>query len=848
MKPVRFLFIILMIIGGFATDLANPPITPQWAFSHIVWEDSLNNTKGATEIVDAYLSRNIPVGAVIIDSPDNLRLWYDRPASYFEEALVIGNGHLGAVVYGGTDEDIVSLNDITLWTGEPENMDRFADSWKSLSKVRNALDRDDYRAADSIQHELQGHYSENYQPLGTLKIKYLGQSGEIHNYRRELDISTAVAKTEYERRQSRFSTEYFASAPDSVIAIRMKSEGPAAFNAVLSLHSLLPHGCTTAANSISMEGYAAYHSQPVSHGGKHFYDPDRGMRFKTILRVVTKDGKVTNYQSGEIKIEDCHEALLLVSNATSFNGFDKNPATNGTDYKASVDRNINRASQKSFAKLRATHIEDYKSLFDRLSISLGKSDAEVLSKPTDRQLRDYTLKKERNPELETLYFQYGRYLLIASSRTPGVPANLQGLWNEKLLPPWCSNYTTNINLQENYWAAEAANLSELHMPLLKFIAGMSINGKKAAEYFYGVKNGWCAGHNSDIWAMSCPSGDGHALPIWSNWTMGGAWLAVHIWEHYAYTLDTDFLKEYYPVLKGAAEFCLNWLVEKDGVLMTSPGTSPENRYITPDKYIGCTLYGNTSDIAIIRECLNDAKLATDVLGMEKSFVKRINCTLSKLAPYKIGANGNLQDWYYDWIDHEPHHRHQSHLYGVFPGNQITSDKTPELAKAALQTLELRGDETTGWSTGWRMNLYARLCESDKAYDTYRRLLKYISPDGYKGTDAIRGGGTYPNLLDAHSPFQIDGNFGGCAGVLEMLVQSTSGNINLLPALPDEWSDGEISGICTRGGFTLDMKWKDGRTTSIRIFSKKGGKTMLNYNGKSKKIELHPNETKLIECI
>lgn len=778
----------------------------------------------------------------------NLKLNYDRPAEYFEETLVIGNGTMGAIVYGGTTRDVISLNDLTLWTGEPDREVTTPDAYKAIPKIREMLDKEDYRNADIEQRKVQGHYSENYQPLGQVTISYLDTSARISDYSRSLDISNAIAQTKYLRDNKPFSCEYFASAPDSVIVINLKSEKPEGIKAVISFDSQLPHATSAAGNEISSEGYAAYHSYPSYYDDvkeKHLYDPERGIHFRTIIKVIADNGNIKSYPSGELKIESAHEVRILIANATSFNGFDKDPVKEGKDYRNIAKNRIELASAKTYETLKSNHINDYRYFFDRVELSLGETAPEIATLPTDEQLRRYTDNTESNPELEALYFQFGRYLLISCSRTPGVPANLQGLWNEKLLPPWSCNYTSNINVEENYWAAETANLSEMHRPLIDFIANLSHTGKETAKAYYGVDKGWCLGQNTDIWAMTCPVGLNVGDPSWACWTMGGAWLSTHIWEHYVFTKDIEMLRKYYPVLKGAAEFCMNWLIEKDGKLITSPGTSPENKFVTPDGYIGATSYGCTADLAITRECLIDAIKAAEVLNTDKDFRKKAKTTISRLSPYKIGKKGNLQEWFHDWEDEDPQHRHQSHLFGLYPGHHISTDETPDLAKACAKTLEIKGDNTTGWSTGWRVNLYARLKDSNNAYHIYRRLLKLVTPDGYKGKDARRGGGTYPNLLDAHSPFQIDGNFGGCAGVIEMLMQSSEEDITLLPALPEQWKDGSVKGICARGSFVIDMSWKDGKVTSLSITSRKGGKTRVYFNNKSVKINLKANETKQI---
>ncbi|MDB0674443.1 glycosyl hydrolase family 95 catalytic domain-containing protein [Barnesiella intestinihominis] len=776
----------------------------------------------------------------------NMKLHYDRPAEYFEEALVIGNGTMGATLYGGVKKDKISFNDITLWTGEPESENSSPDAFNVIPEIRALLDNEDYEGADKAQYKVQGHYSENYQPLGTLTIEYLDDTAGISDYHRWLDIGNATARTQYLKDGKLFTSDYFASAPDSVIVIRLKSENKEGIHALLSFDSPLPHSSQVADNEISVEGYAAYHSFPVYYKAedKHRYDPERGIHFKTLVRVLSVDGSVKNrYSDSRIEIDGSTEVLILIANVTSFNGFDKDPVKEGRNYRSHVEKRMKCTIGKTYDALREAHIRDYKYYFDRVKLDLGNTDDDIAALPTDKQLLFYTDCKQQNPDLEELYFQFGRYLLISSSRTPGVPANLQGLWNESVLPPWSSNYTVNINLEENYWASGTTNLIEMQYPLIEFIANLSKTGRKTAKDYYGVERGWCLGHNSDIWAMTCPVGLNEGDPSWACWTMGGTWLSTHIWEHYLFTLDKGFLCKFYPVLKGAAEFCMDWLVEKDGKLVTSPGTSPENKYITPDGYVGATSYGNTSDLAMIRECLIDAAEASKVLGVDKSFRKRIKKTLSRLYPYQVGKDGNLQEWYYDWQDQDPYHRHQSHLFGLYPGHHLSVEETPELAAACARTLQIKGDETTGWSTGWRVNLLARLRDGEKAYHMYRRLLRYVSPDNYKGEDARRGGGTYPNLLDAHSPFQIDGNFGGCSGVIEMLMQSSTNKIVLLPALPESWADGSVQGICARGGFVVNMEWKNREVVSLIVSSLKGGQTEICFNGVSKKVVFKAGEKK-----
>lgn len=784
------------------------------------------------------------MATLTVSAAEDLVLKYDRPATFFEEALVIGNGNIGATVYGSPTGERLSLNDITLWTGEPETSVTTPDAYLAIPEIRAALDRGDYRAADSLQRKVQGHYTDNYQPLGTLTVDYLNRpaSTETTGYSRQLNISRAIASANYTAAGYPVETQYFASAPDSVIVVRISTADPAGIEAIVKLDSQLPHSAVASGNEITSTGYAAWKSYPVYTGfeQKHFYDPERGTRFRTIVKAVNNGGTVKATDSGELRVSGAKTLTLFLTNVTSFNGFDRNPATEGRDYKTLAQRRIDAASAKGFDRVLADHEADYTTLFDRVSLDLGTTDPAIAALPTDVQLKLYTDSAQTNPDLEELYFQFGRYLLIASSRTPGVPATLQGLWNESLLPPWSSNYTTNINLEENYWPAEVTNLSELHRPLLQFITNLSgkNSGQATARHYYGVDNGgWSLGQNSDIWATTNPVGLNGGHPSWANWTMGGAWLSTHIWDHYLFTRDKEYLREYYPALKGAALFCLDWLIERDGELITSPGTSPENLFYTPDGYVGATLFGGTADLAMTRQCLEDARDAARTLGVDKDLQRRIDATLKKLHPYQIGQKGNLQEWFYDWEDPEPTHRHQSHLFGLYPGRHITVKDNPELARAAERTLEIKGDKTTGWSTGWRVNLYARLGDAPEAYHIYRTLLRYVSPDRYRGEDARRGGGTYPNLLDAHSPFQIDGNFGGTAGVAEMLMQSTPTSITLLPATPEQWADGSVSGLRARGGIEVSMDWKDGKVTSATLSSEKGASTTVNYNGRKRRVNI-----------
>ena len=772
---------------------------------------------------------------------------------------MIGNGTMGGIVYGGTVCDRISLNDITLWTGEPCNMSIYSpDAHKTIPAIREALRKGDYKEADRLQRDVQGHFSQNYQPLGQLTIEYLDTAETVVNYRRWLDLNNATASTLYYRGKYMYSTDYFASHPDSGLVVHIMTDNPRGIHARFALSCQLRHSSNVKdGNTLVTDGYAGYASLPSYYNAKEkfAYDANRGIHFRTEVLVSAPN---VRREGDAIVVDGAQEVTLYIVDATSFNGYDKDPVKQGKPYKQLADARLKHISSVPYPKLWYRHVKDYQNIFNRVKLSLGTENAD--QRPTDVQLREYIDESRFNPALEALYFQYGRYLLISCSRTPNVPANLQGLWNESILPPWSCNYTSNINVQENYWAAETAALPEMHESLLTFMKELQGSGEQTAKAYYGVNRGWCLAHNTDIWAMTCPVGLHTGDPMWANWNMGGAWISTHIWEHYTFSLDKAFLREYYPVLKGAAEFCLGWLIStKDmGVdgqeyLITAPATSPENSFVTPDGYHGRTCFGGFADIAMIRECLSDARDAAKVLGIDKAFVTEADKVLARLHPYKIGHKGNLQEWFYDWEDEDPHHRHQSHLFGVYPGHHLDDgmNSRETIHRAASRTLELKGDQTTGWSTGWRVNLYARLHDAKNAYHIYRKLLSYVSPDGYNGSDARRGGGTYPNLLDAHSPFQIDGNFGGCAGVIEMLMQSEydvttkQTAIELLPALPYNWKNGEVSGLRARGGITVDMTWKNHQVTDLTLTALHPCKVVLTIQGKQDTVKLRKGQTKIL---
>jgi alpha-L-fucosidase 2 len=753
-------------------------------------------------------------------------LKFSRPAAKWTEAVPLGNGRIGAMDFGGVEDERVQINETTLWGGTPRDYVR-PGAADHLDEVRSLIFQRRIEEAEKLTDTMMGDPKllMPFQPFCDLRLHF-AKAEAPSVYHRQLDMTTAIASTDYTVSGIRFHRESFVSFPDQTLVIRMTASSPGQLTFSLGMDSPQPgtQVSSGADGTLQMTGQIQpRQNSPRSWTGS--WDQP-GMHFAAKLKVLTEGGTVQG-AGDHLEIAGADAVTLVFTNATSFRNYRDISGDPGSDVRDTLDR----ALKKSYAQLRASHIADFGALFSRVRLQLGPAQSEQLDQPTDERIHNFA--DTEDPSLLALYFEFGRYLLISSSRAGGQAANLQGIWNDQMTPPWSSKWTTNINLQMNYWQADAGDLWETQQPLWALIGDLRQSGAVTAREQYHAK-GWVLHHNTDLWRATAPV-DG----AWGIWPMGQAWLANQIWDHYLYTGDRTFLeKQAYPAMKEAAEFTLTSLVEVPaglpfaGSLVTNPSTSPENVYLLNGKQAHLT-YAPTMDLELIGELFENTRTAARLLGKDTDFGARLQSTQKRLPPLQIGPQGQLQEWIQNFTETDPRHRHMSHLYSLYPGHDIDIEKTPAMAAAARRSMELRGDGSTGWSDVWRIALWARLHDAEGAYTNLKLLLTKM---------------TLPNMFDLCPPFQIDGNLGGPAAIMEMLVQSTPDEITLLPALPSRWSEGSLRGVRVRGGGKADIIWSQGKLTGFRLEASHDAKYKVTYRGKTIEVAVRHNKAVLLNAL
>jgi alpha-L-fucosidase 2 len=741
---------------------------------------------------------------------------YEKPAAHWMEALPIGNGRLGAMVFGGVATERLQINEDTLWSGPPQRDWNNPAARQYLPEIRRLLlSEHNYPAANELTMKMQGPFNESYQPLGNLYLKF-AHTEDAGSYQRELDLATGVIKITYTADGSHFVRTVFSSAPDGVLVMRLTCDGPEKLTFGITLDSLLRASTTAVASGeLALRGKAPVHVDPNYLQDSIYpvvYDDalGKGMYFEALVKVVGGGGTV-KANGDSLSVNGANDVTLLLATGTGYKGFGKMPDGTPQEISARCRERVDALASKSYAHLFQDHVTDHEQLFSRVSLNLETTEASL--QPTDERL---LLVRERDePQLAALYFQYARYLLIASSREHTQPANLQGIWSQDVRPPWSANWTLNINAQMNYWLAEPANLGDCHTPLFDLISHLSITGVPTARVYYGL-DGWTAHHNADIWAEAPPVGNQTGDPTWANWPMGGAWLCQHLWEHYQFTPDDVWLRQTaYPLMKGSAQFMLQWLIPEGDRLVTAPSVSPENHFIGSNGKPIAVSIAATMDMAIIWDLFTNCIAAAAILNTDLAFRKELEEARSRLFPFQIGKYGQLQEWFQDFPEATPGIGHVSNLFPVYPGHQITPQTSSQFAKAAGVSLDRRiqnGSGDSAWPCAWYICLWARLGESEKAHLRVSSMLRQSAT---------------PNLFNGdYKLFQIDGNFGAAAGIAEMLLQSHDGIIKFLPALPAAWSQGALRGFRARGAVEIDLTWKKGKATSSALRARSGGERRI----------------------